>query len=158
MNTGENQQAIRKIIDLSRFISVGLLLLHFYRVGYPQFIQFGLSSFTTDWILVKISLTGLFASFNRAKYLSILFLLIAVLGSEGKKEKEFTFYQVIGNLSIGAFLFLGSGLIYFSQWDSQYLLGLYILICTVGYLWLVRGLSLIKRIISKKFNNNDIFN
>src|SRR5690606_22561495 len=117
-----------------------------------------LSSFTTDWILVKISLTGLFATFSRAKYLSILFLLIAVLGSEGKKEKEFTFYQVIGNLSIGAFLYLGTGLIWYCQWNPQYLLSLYILICTAGYLWLVRGLSLIKRIINKKLNNNDIFN
>ena len=158
MNTGENQQAIRKIIDLSRFISVALLLLHFYRVGYTLFLALGLSSSITDWILAKISQTGLFIPFTRAKYLSIIFLLIAVLGTEGKKEKEFTFSQAVVNLACGAILFLASGFIWFFPWSLLYKVSLYILVCTAGYLWLVRGFSLFKRIISTKLNNKDIFN
>ena len=158
MNTGENQQAIRKIIDISRFISVGLLLLHFYNVGYTLFVSIGFSNFATDWILAKISQTGLFIPFHRAKFLSILFLMIAVLGSDGKKEKEFTFHQAFSNLCCGGFLFLGSGIIWIGHWNLLYNLSLYIILCTAGYLWIVRGFSLIKRILVKKLRNNDIFN
>ena len=36
MQTGENEQGLRKILDLTRMISITLLILHFYYYCYPQ--------------------------------------------------------------------------------------------------------------------------
>ncbi|WP_143313447.1 YWFCY domain-containing protein, partial [Cnuella takakiae] len=37
--TGENEQALRKILDLTRLVSVAVLLLHFYYTCYLLFQQ-----------------------------------------------------------------------------------------------------------------------
>ena len=60
MNTGEDMQGMRKVLDLSRWISVGLLLLHFYESCYAAFRQWGWTTMITDRILENIQKTGLF--------------------------------------------------------------------------------------------------
>ena len=64
--TGENEQGLRKIIDLTRFASIFLLLLHFYYVCYAAFAQWKLRSDITDRLLKNISQTGLFHSLTTA--------------------------------------------------------------------------------------------
>lgn len=39
MNTGENEQGLRKIIDMTRMISIVILLLHFYNYCYNAFAE-----------------------------------------------------------------------------------------------------------------------
>ena len=46
MNTGENEQGLRKIIDLTRMISICLLLLHFYFYCYESFSHWNLTAKT----------------------------------------------------------------------------------------------------------------
>jgi len=60
MNTGEDMQGMRKILDLSRWISVGFLLLHFYDSCYAAFRQWRLTTVLSDRVLENIQKTGLF--------------------------------------------------------------------------------------------------
>ena len=60
MNTGEDVHGMRKILDLTRWISVGLLLLHFYYSCYAAFRQWRLTSVISDRVLENIQKTGLF--------------------------------------------------------------------------------------------------
>ncbi len=39
MQTGENEQALRKILDMTRLISIAILVLHFYYYCYTAFEQ-----------------------------------------------------------------------------------------------------------------------
>ena len=42
MHTGENEQGLRKILDMTRLISLVLLGLHFYYYCYGAFVQWEL--------------------------------------------------------------------------------------------------------------------
>ena len=86
--TGENEQGLRKILDMTRMISVVLLLLHFYHTCYGVFIQWGLRSDLSDRLMNNIYKTGLFSNFTTAKLLSISFLVISLIGARGKKEER----------------------------------------------------------------------
>ena len=48
MNTGENEQGLRKILDMTRQISIVILALHFYYYCYRAFESWGLMSILTD--------------------------------------------------------------------------------------------------------------
>ena len=74
MQTGENEHGLRKIIDLTRMISIGILLLHFYFTCYQVFKQWGLRSEITNRILQNIFRTGLFSNFNKPKLIALIFL------------------------------------------------------------------------------------
>jgi hypothetical protein len=61
--TGENEQALRKILDMTRMISLVLLGLHFYYYCYGAFRNWQLVSAFSDRLLVNVVATGLFSSF-----------------------------------------------------------------------------------------------
>ena len=51
MSTGENEQALRKIIDMTRWIAIIILVLHFYYYLYNWFGALGLAWSFVDKIL-----------------------------------------------------------------------------------------------------------
>ena len=59
-NTGENTEGLRKIIDMTRQISIVLLILHYYVYCYGAFRQWGLSHSISDKFLLNLQYTGLF--------------------------------------------------------------------------------------------------
>lgn len=58
--TGENEQGMRKIIDLTRMISIIILILHFYYNCYVTFREWKFTTAITDRILQNIAHSGLF--------------------------------------------------------------------------------------------------
>jgi hypothetical protein len=66
MQTGENEQALRKILDMSRLIGVIILVIHFYYYCYSAFKQWQLVSAFTDKILGGIYRAGLFDNFHKS--------------------------------------------------------------------------------------------
>ena len=48
MSTGENEMGLRKILDMTRFASIFILLLHYYFYCYDAFKQWQLRSDITD--------------------------------------------------------------------------------------------------------------
>ncbi len=88
MNTGEDIQGLRKIIDFTRLISVFILSIHFYICCYAAFSQWGWTAEITDRIISNIANTGLFNSILRPKLAALLFLLISLIGIKGRKEES----------------------------------------------------------------------
>ena len=70
MQTGENDQAMRKILDMTRLISLAVLLLHFYETCYGAFAQWHWVSALTDRLLANIVRTGLFSNFLKPKLIA----------------------------------------------------------------------------------------
>jgi hypothetical protein len=158
MQTGENEQALRKILDMNRLISIALLGLHFYYYGYAAFKHWELVSEFSDTILGNIYRTGLFSHFYKSKLFALGFLIISLLGSKGRKDEKLNYKT--------AFLYIGLGLLLY--WISCFLLMLnliitdvvilYMLVTSVGYIFLLTGGTLLSRIIGNKLNDKDIFN
>ena len=76
MQTGENEQALRKILDMTRLISILLLLGHFYYYCYEAFKAWNLTGSLGDKILGSVYRTGLFGSFYISKFAALGLLLI----------------------------------------------------------------------------------
>jgi len=88
MQTGENEQGLRKILDLTRMISIAILLIHFYYYCYGAFKAWQLRSDITDRLLQNIYKTGLFSSLNKSKLIALAMLIISLIGARGKKEEK----------------------------------------------------------------------
>ena len=55
MQTGENEQALRKIIDFTRLLSIAILIIHFYLCCYAAFQELKLTHQIVDNILLPLS-------------------------------------------------------------------------------------------------------
>src|SRR5580704_17059979 len=86
MQTGENEYDMRKILDMTRLFSVLLLIVHFYYYCYGAFKYWKLTASIPDRILTAIAKTGLFNNFYHSKVIVLIFLLISLLGSRGRKD------------------------------------------------------------------------
>ncbi len=155
--TGEDEKGLRKILDITRFASIFILLLHFYFYCYAVFKGWGLYSMITDRIIGNIVNTGLFKNFNHSKLISIGLLLISLVGARGKKSDELQPKRILILLSIGIALFFGSYFIYQLTIDIQKLAVSYMLVTTAGYLCILAGGNLLSRLIKTKLIK-DVFN
>ena len=85
MQTGEDLQGLRKIIDFTRFISLFILTVHFYFTCYQAFHSWGWTATITDRILMNIAKTGLFDTILKPKFFALLFLCVSLIGAKGKR-------------------------------------------------------------------------
>src|ERR1700685_3322370 len=105
MNTGENEQGLRKILDLTRMISIILLLLHYYYTCYDAFSEWNLRSKITDRILINIIRTGLFSSPTKTKSIAIVFLAISLVGARGRKNIKLKYQTPLFIIGIGIMIY-----------------------------------------------------
>lgn len=155
--TGENEQALRRILDMSRLISLGLLGLHCYYYCYQVFAGWQLRSALTDKVLEQIIRTGLFTSFEKARLISAIFLLISLLGVRGKKDEKLTLTQPL------LVLFFAMISFHLSAWALRIPAPpptaalMYTGWCSGSYLGMLWGGARISRVIRQKLTI-DIFN
>jgi hypothetical protein len=88
MHTGEDTQGLRKIIDLTRLISIFILAIHFYICCNKAFEQWNWTATITNRIVGNIARTGLFNDMLRPKLAALLCLIISLVGVKGKKEEK----------------------------------------------------------------------
>ena len=157
MQTGENEQGLRKIIDLTRMISIGILLLHFYFSCYQVFKQWGLRSDITDRILQNIFRTGLFSSFNKPKLIALIFLAISLIGARGRKNEKIQFKSSVIYIVTGLIFYFISYFIFYLNINSIQVAIAYMVATVTGFVFILTGGTLLSRIIHKKLSNN-IFN
>lgn len=155
--TGENENDLRKVLDLTRLLSVGVLILHLYYSCYKVFAHWQLTTPLTDKILVQISATGLFKHFHTAKLLTLLLLAVGLLGVQGKKDPTKTSSNTVLLFIIGTILYLGGTAIFYLQYPISFTATFYILTTTTGYLLLMQAGTLATRFM-KAANIDDIFN
>ncbi|MDN3579395.1 YWFCY domain-containing protein [Mucilaginibacter flavus] len=157
MNTGEDTQGLRKIIDFTRLISIFILAVHFYIACFTAFQQWHFSADITTRIVSNIAKIGFFNNIWKPKLAALLMLFISLVGAKGRKDEK------INKRSIATYL-LGGLLLYFISQIAFYLPALptiitiiYIAFTAIGYLFILSGGTLLSRHIKVAFTN-DIFN
>ncbi|GAC1310606.1 MAG: conjugal transfer protein MobC [Mucilaginibacter sp.] len=155
--TGENDQAMRKILDMTRLISIAILVIHFYKECYGAFVEWHWVAPVSDRILGNITRTGLFSSFNKSKLIALGFLCIALSGVKGKKDEKQNFKTAGIYLLTGLFFYLISYFFLLVNIKIAMLALLYMGVTSLGYLLFLSGGTMLSRIIRDKLAN-DIFN
>ena len=158
MSTGENEQGLRKVLDMTRLISIILLILHFYYECYTLFKQMGWALPLTDRLLINIRRTGLFQHFHSAKWLALGFLIISLFGAQGKKTEQLRYSTAFQLIGAGLLVYFGSYFLLLMPGGLEIKAGAYITLTSIGFLLLLSGGTVLSRIIKDRFNNNDIFN
>jgi hypothetical protein len=158
IQTGENQQGLKKVIDMTRMIAIVILLLHFYFFCYAAFAAWDLTSRISDQLLKNISHTGLFTHFEKSKMIALGFLLLSALGVKGRKSEKATFTRSILILIAGILVYFASR--WALQLDSVSITNrtiIYIPITTIGFILALTGAGLITRVIKNKLSG-EVFN
>ena len=158
MHTGENEQALRKILDMTRLISLVILGLHFYYYCYGAFAEWGLQSAFTDRLLTGIQRSGLFSDFQKSKWIALGFLLISLLGARGRKDEKLQPKNALVYILTGLVFYFLSYLSLQLPLSLSELAAAYMVITGTGFLLILSGGNLLSRIIKKRLNQNDIFN
>lgn len=158
VQTGENEQALRKILDMTRLISIVILMIHFYYYCYVAFHEWGLTSNFSDRILGNIYYTGIFSRFIKSKLIALGFLAISLLGAKGRKDEKLNYKTAFTYLVTGLIVYLFSYLALLVKIKITERAMVYIGVTSIGFLLALTGGTLLSRIIKNKLNNKDIFN
>jgi len=157
MNTGENAEALRKIIDFIRKVSLFVLALHFYVYCYAAFRIWGLTHRIGEQLLGSIGRMGLFDHFYISKFSALVLLLISLIGSKGKKDEKLKLATALRYIVVGFAIYGCSYLLLNLDASAQVLAGMYMTVTTLGYLLIMHGGAILSRIIHNKLNT-DVFN
>ncbi|PRY03351.1 type IV secretory system conjugative DNA transfer VirD4/TraG family protein [Pontibacter ummariensis] len=156
MNTGENQQGLRQVMDFTRLLSLTILLLHFYISCHAAFREWGLVAPVVDKIIHNVAKLSLFQDPLMAKAGALLLLLISLLGTKGKKDERIHLGTALACLLPGLLLYFVSQLL-LTVMGSLYLAVVYMATCWIGYLLLLSGGTLLSRLLRLTLGQ-DIFN
>ena len=157
MQTGENEQGLRKILDLTRMMSIAILLLHFYYYCYEAFKQWEIRSDITDRLLQNIYNTGLFSNFHKSKLIALVVLIISLFGARGRKDEKLGLKSAFAYILTGLILYLISFIVFKLEIDINAAAISYMSVTAIGFVLMLTGGTLLSRIIYLKLNNN-VFN
>ncbi len=157
MQTGENEQALRKIIDLTRICSMVILILHFYYYCHHAMFTWGYTMEFIDRVMMNISATGLFNSIWNSKLLSLALLIVSLVGAKGKKDEKISLSTSLQCMGIGTVLFLLAHFVFALSVDVSIESGVYIFLVIAGYILFLTGGTWLSRLIKLQLRN-DIFN
>lgn len=158
IHTGENEQALRKILDMTRLISIILLAIHFYYYCYAAFREWHLVSKFSDTILGNILNTKLFSNFYKSKLFVLGFLMISLIGAKGRKDEKLNYKSAFAYIITGIMLYGISSLFFHLKIEVPQVAVIYMATTSIGYLFMLSGGTLLSRIIKNKLNHKDIFN
>jgi len=157
MQTGEDIQGLRKIVDLTRLISIFILAIHFYLCCYRAFELWGLTADVTDKIIANIAKTGLFTGLWRAKLGALLCLVISLVGTKGRKEEKLKLKPILIGMAVGLLVYMGSVLMLYLPFSITIVASLYLLLTATGYLLILSNGVKLTRLIKNNLEK-DIFN
>ncbi|KUJ59518.1 conjugal transfer protein TraG [Flavobacteriaceae bacterium CRH] len=158
MQTGENEQALRKILDMTRLISIIILVIHFYYYCYAAFWEWHLVSGFSDKIMGNIYHTGLFSNFHKSKLFALGFLIISLLGAKGRKDEKLNYKTAFAYIITGILIYFISYLSLYLKIELMLAAIAYMTITSSGFLLMLSGGTLLSRIIKNRLNSKDIFN
>ncbi|MBW1654962.1 conjugal transfer protein MobC [Flavobacterium quisquiliarum] len=158
MQTGENEQALRKILDMTRLMGIAVLLIHFYFYCFDSFRQWNLAPDFACRILENIHRTGLLESFHKSKLFALGLLVISLMGARGRKDEKLHFKTAFYYIGLGLIFYFGSYIAFIIFADTEVCSVMYISLCSLGYLLSLSSGTLLSRIIRRKLSSADIFN
>lgn len=157
MNTGENGEALRKIIDLMRKAAILMLFLHFYVYCYEAFDQWGLTHPVVKKVLTNLGSTGLFEDFFITKLSALGLLIVSLFGAKGKKDEKLKAATALRHVITGLIVYGTSHLLLQLQAEAGVLAGIYMTVASAGFLLVLHGGVLLSRLIKNRLGG-DIFN
>ena len=157
MQTGENEQALRKIIDFTRLLSIAILIIHFYLCCYPAFKEMKLTHQIVDHIAWPISRIVIFRTVLFAKLSALLLLIVSLFGSRGKRDEKIRRKTVITYCLTGLLIYFSSGLFLALPYSIRIVAFVYIATTASGYILFMTGGGLLFRMLKLKLAG-DIFN
>jgi len=158
MQTGENEQALRKILDMTRLISIIILAIHFYYYCYAAFGKWHLVSCFSDKIMGNIYHTGLFSNFHKSKLFALGFLIISLIGAKGRKDEKLNYKTAFAYIITGILIYFISYLSLYLKIELMLAAIAYMILTSSGFLLMLSGGTLLSRIIKNRLNSKDIFN
>ncbi|MGY3211802.1 conjugal transfer protein MobC [Mucilaginibacter sp. HD30] len=150
MQTGENEQALRKIIDFTRLLSIAILAIHFYLCCYALFQQLHLTHKIVDHVILPLSKMGIFRTLLIAKLSALTLLIVSLIGSKGKRDEKIRIKTIVTYCITGLMIYFFSNYVLEVPW-------LYIAATSFGYLLFMTGGGLLFRMLKLKLGA-DIFN
>ncbi|MCR8557001.1 YWFCY domain-containing protein [Mucilaginibacter sp. BJC16-A38] len=157
MQTGEDINSLRKIIDFIRMISIFILALHFYISCFAAFQRWHWTATITTRIVTNIAKTGLFNNITKPKLGALLCLVISLIGSKGRKDEKIQLKPIIIYLVTGLLIYFISALCFYLNATNAIIAIAYMGMTTIGYLLILTGGGLLSRLIKNKLNK-DVFN
>lgn len=157
MNTGEDSTGLRKILDLSRMISVFLLGLHFYISFYTAFSALGWHASITDNILDHLYVMPVFKGWFLPKVASIVFLVISLLGVKGRKDEKIRDSKIAIVMLAGFLMYFGAWLLLYIPLNTFLIASVYIFCSLSGFLAILASGTWVSRRIRNSLEK-DIFN
>lgn len=157
MQTGEDTQGLRKILDFTRLISVFILAIHFYISCYIPFQQWGWTAEITNRIVMNIGETGLFTGMLKPKLAALLFLIISLIGAKGKKDEQVRKDTISIYIGSGLLLYFLSALCFYLYSTANIIAISYMGLTGLGYLLILTGGVRLSRLL-KSVLQTDIFN
>ncbi len=157
MQTGENEQALRKIIDFTRLLSLAVLIVHFYLSCYPAFQAWGLWKPFINHALLPLTKMVIFTTVFYAKAAALILLLASLIGSKGRKDEAIRTRMIITYCFSGLVIYFISDLVLSLHYPYNIITILYISLSSLGYFLMLSGGSLLFRMIKLNLGK-DIFN
>lgn len=156
-HTGENEQALRKIIDFTRMGSIIILVFHFYYFCHQGFQEWGLTIEFIDRVMVSLTGTGLFDNIYISKALVLMLLIISLMGVKARKEDKATPWGPILLIGVGLISFFLGHYVFKIQVPAGNQLIVYIFLTVAGYLLVLAGGTWLSRYLKFKLTK-DVFN
>lgn len=158
MQTGENIQALQKIIDFIRLGSIMILLIHFYSVCFPAVVDSGLDVTLINRIVYNLSqaFSGL-SGVNKPKLVVLFLLCVSLIGVKGKKDEKLTIQPILLYISVGLLFFFASSFLLRINASAAPIAGLYVSVTSTGYMLILTGGTKISRLLKRRLDD-DIFN
>jgi hypothetical protein len=157
MQTGENEQAHRKIMDFTRYLGILIIILHFYFSCYGAFAEMHLTYPILNRILNNIYKLAIFKSTLIAKSVALVFLIVSLIGSKGRKDEKIKLSNALIFIFLGLCLYYLSGILFSLRLSNISIGIMYMVVTSVGFLLFITGVSYMFRIINVNLTN-DIFN
>lgn len=157
VRTGENEQGLKKVMDLTRTVAITILLLHFYYHGYRLFESFGWRADLSDRLLTNIAKSGLFFPFYKAKLIALVAIILSLVGTKGRKSEQASVRSALIYLFIGGAVYFGSVVITWLPATMQIVVFGYIAVTVTGLLLFMHGGAILSRLIKKKLDDS-VFN
>ncbi|HRN47505.1 MAG TPA: conjugal transfer protein MobC [Niabella sp.] len=158
LRTGENEQGLKKIIDMTRMIAIAVLVIHCYYNCYEAFKAWGWTANISDQLLINISKTGLLSSFTKPKLIAVGLLLLSLLGVRGRKDEKSNYRTGIAYLATGLLIYFLSALILLAtQLSVEIIAATYITLTALGFILVITGGSVLARMIKSSLNK-EVFN
>ncbi len=157
MQTGEDTHGLRKIVDLTRLISIFILAIYFYICCYRAFGQWHWTATITDRIVANIAKTGLFTNMFKPKLAGLLCLAVSLVGVNGKKDEKINWRNITAYLISGLLIYWISILCFYLHTDIATIAICYMALTGISYLLVLTGGTYLSRLLKEKLNK-DIFN